>query len=79
MQCLLGIAIVLAGLIDVEAIMFQLHPNNHKCLVEKVHAKTLVTGEYEVTEFPGQVVDFQVRRLVLTATGILSSKHMEFQ
>ncbi|XP_043232885.1 transmembrane emp24 domain-containing protein bai-like [Amphibalanus amphitrite] len=60
MQGLLGVLVVLAGLIDVEAIMFQLHPNNHKCLVEKVHAKTLVTGEYEVTEFPGQIVDFQV-------------------
>lgn len=60
MQCLLGITIVLAGLMHVEAIMFQLQPNNHKCLVEKVHAKTPVTGEYEVTEFPGQVVDFQV-------------------
>ena len=60
MQCLLGLTIALAGLINVEAIMFQLLPNNHKCLVEKVHAKTLVTGEYDVAEFPGQVVDFQV-------------------
>ena len=60
MQGLLALTIAMVCLIHVEAIMFQLHPNNHKCLVEKVHAKTLVTGEYEVTEFPGQVVDFQV-------------------
>ena len=63
MQSLFGITVVLAVFIHVEAIMFQLHPNNHKCLVEKVHAKTLVTGEYEVTEFPGQLVEFQVSYL----------------
>jgi len=55
-----SIIVVLFGLLQVEGIMFQLHPTNHKCLVDKVHAKTLVTGEYEITEFPGQTVDFQV-------------------
>ena len=60
MQPWLGLAIVLAAIMHARAIMFQLQPNNHKCLVEKVHAKTLVTGEYDVSEFPGQIVDFQV-------------------
>ncbi|XP_037072029.1 transmembrane emp24 domain-containing protein bai-like [Pollicipes pollicipes] len=55
-----ALLLLLGRLLCVEGLMFQLHPNNHKCLAENVHAKTLVTGEYEVSEVPNQVVHFQV-------------------
>lgn len=47
--------------IQVEGIMFNLPPNSQKCLKEEIHSNVLVTGEYEVSEAPGQRVDYTVR------------------
>lgn len=41
--------------------MFHLQPNTQKCLREDVPANQVVKGEYEVTDIPGQVVDYIVR------------------
>ncbi|XP_065168849.1 transmembrane emp24 domain-containing protein bai [Atheta coriaria] len=43
------------------AIMWKLEPNTHKCLKEELHQNVPVTGEYEVSEVPGQKVDYVVR------------------
>ncbi|CAH0400374.1 unnamed protein product [Chilo suppressalis] len=44
-----------------DAIMWSLAPNTQKCLKEELHAHVLVAGEYEVTEVPGQRVDYIIR------------------
>ncbi len=41
-------------------LMFQLNPNSQKCLREEVHKDVLVSGDYEISEVPGQVVDLHV-------------------
>lgn len=43
-----------------QAIMFNLEPNSRKCLKEEIHKGVLVTGEYDITAQPDQVVDLMV-------------------
>ena len=50
---------------DVQCLMFNLEPNGNKCLKEEVQANVIVTGEYEVSDAPGQHVDYIVRNKVL--------------
>jgi len=50
--------VVLLGCAD--ALMFHLQPNTQKCLREEIHKDVLVSGDYEVTEVPGQTVDLAV-------------------
>lgn len=42
-------------------IMWYLEPNTQKCLKEELHQNDLVTGEYEVSQAPGQKVHYIVR------------------
>lgn len=42
------------------AIMFKLEPNTQKCLRDELHANQLVLGDYEVTDVPGQQIDYVV-------------------
>ncbi len=35
-------------ILSVDCLMFNLEPNNRKCLKEEIHKGVLVTGEYEV-------------------------------
>lgn len=46
--------------LSVESLMFNLEPNNRKCLKEEIHKGVLVTGDYEVTPVAGQSVDLIV-------------------
>ncbi|XP_015585625.1 transmembrane emp24 domain-containing protein bai isoform X2 [Cephus cinctus] len=62
------LAVLLAA--RVNGIMFYLEPNSQKCLKEEVQANVLVTGDYEVSEAPGQKVDTVVKD---------SKKHILFQ
>ena len=39
----------------VDALMFHLSPNQRKCLKEEIHKDVLVTGEYEMSDAPGQI------------------------
>uniref|UniRef100_A0A1L8DUJ1 Putative emp24/gp25l/p24 family of membrane trafficking n=1 Tax=Nyssomyia neivai TaxID=330878 RepID=A0A1L8DUJ1_9DIPT len=48
-------------ILSVHGIMFNLPPNTQKCLRDEMQPKQLVTGEYEVTDLPGQKVDYVVR------------------
>merc|ERR1719464_1257558 len=50
--------IALSNLAD--GLMFHLEPNSRKCLKEEIHKGVLVTGEYDVQEIPGQLVDMMV-------------------
>ena len=43
-----------------DGLMFHLEPNNRKCLKEEIHKGVLVTGEYDISSQPGQVVDLMV-------------------
>lgn len=43
------------------AIMFNLEPNTQKCLRDEMQAHQLVLGEYEITDAPGQKIDYVVR------------------
>lgn len=43
-----------------QCIMWYLEPNAQKCLKEELHGNVLVSGEYEVSEVPGQKIDFVV-------------------
>ncbi|KAJ9591571.1 hypothetical protein L9F63_001925 [Diploptera punctata] len=58
-------AILLAAfavlIVNVEGIMWKLHPNTHKCLKEELQSNVLVTGDYEVQDAPGQKVDYIVK------------------
>lgn len=42
------------------AIMFHLEANGRKCLKEEIHKGVLVSGEYEISPQPDQVVDLMV-------------------
>lgn len=56
-----GVLLYLSALLlSVDSLMFNLEPNNRKCLKEEIHKGVLVTGEYEVTLIPGQSVDLIV-------------------
>lgn len=41
--------------------MFNLEPNTQKCLRDEMQAHQLVLGEYEITDAPGQKIDYVVR------------------
>lgn len=42
------------------SLMFHLSPNQRKCLKEEIHKDVLVTGEYELSEAPGQTASLKV-------------------
>jgi len=41
-------------------LMFHLEPNSRKCLKEEIHKGVLVTGDYDISAQPDQVVDLMV-------------------
>ncbi|XP_053661048.1 transmembrane emp24 domain-containing protein bai [Anopheles marshallii] len=43
------------------AIMFRLGPNTQKCLRDEMQGNQIVAGEYEITNAPGQKIDYVVR------------------
>ncbi|XP_030557501.1 transmembrane emp24 domain-containing protein bai [Drosophila novamexicana] len=55
----------------IHSVMFHLTPNTQKCLKEDIQANQLVMGEYEVSDVPGQVIDYIARD---TKGHILSQK-----
>lgn len=50
--------------LSVESIRFKLLPNTHKCLREELKKNHLMVGEFEVSEAPGQKVDYVVSLFV---------------
>ncbi|SPP83254.1 blast:Transmembrane emp24 domain-containing protein bai [Drosophila guanche] len=45
----------------ISCVMFHLPPNTQKCLKEDIQANQLVMGEYEVSDVPGQIIDYIAR------------------
>lgn len=44
----------------VQGIRFNLDPNTQKCLRDEMQAHQLVLGDYEISEAPGQTIDYVV-------------------
>jgi len=57
----LSVVLALALVSQVFGLMMDLPPNGRKCLREEVHKDVLVTGEFEMSEVPGQRTDLIVR------------------
>ena len=53
----IGLLLIIA---HAQCIMWYMEPNTQKCLREELQAHVVFTGEYEVSEVPGQKVDFVV-------------------
>lgn len=45
---------------SIQCIMWNLEPNTRKCLKEELQKNVLITGEFEVSEAPGQKIDYVV-------------------
>lgn len=45
----------------VDALMFHISPHIKKCLKEEIHKDVLVTGDYDVSDAPGQQALLQIR------------------
>lgn len=58
------VALLLIVIADVQSIMFELQPSARKCLKEEIQAQVLVSGEYQVSEAPGQRVDYVVNIII---------------
>jgi len=50
---------------EVSGLMFDLQPNGRKCLKEEVQKDALVTGDYEISEVPGQRTDLKVSSCII--------------
>jgi len=53
--------LVLSLAISASCVMWTQQPNSQRCLKEELQQNVLVLGEYEVSEAPGQKVDYVVR------------------
>lgn len=51
---------VMVILPSINALMFHLSPNQKKCLKEEIHKDVLVTGEYALSDAPGQKTNLEV-------------------
>ena len=57
MEVLRTLALLISVLlVSVDSVMFHLEANARKCLAEEIRQNILVTGEFEVSEAPGQQV-----------------------
>nr|XP_022902982.1 transmembrane emp24 domain-containing protein bai [Onthophagus taurus] len=54
-------SVLLAHVLTVQGIMWNLEPNTNKCLKEELHQNVPVTGEFTIQDAPGQKVDYVVR------------------
>jgi len=59
---LMSLLILICFILDnrVDALRFHLQPNTKRCLKEEMRKDVLVTGEYELTDAPGQRTDLAV-------------------
>ena len=69
----LSVVLALALVSQVFGLMMDLPPNGRKCLREEVHKDVLVTGEFEMSEVPGQRTDLIVSVLLFKQLNELSS------
>ena len=60
-DCIKAILLLCVYLPYSHQVMYNLQPNEEKCLREEIHKNVLVSGEYEVQETQGQTVEIQVK------------------
>ncbi|KAL1512490.1 hypothetical protein ABEB36_002074 [Hypothenemus hampei] len=66
-QCL----VLLTFVLTVNCISFNLEPNSQKCLKEELQGNVPVIGEFEVSEQPGQRIDY----IVTDSKGHILARH----
>ncbi|CAL1268653.1 unnamed protein product [Larinioides sclopetarius] len=54
------IFILICCVVAVNSLMFRLPANSRRCLKEEIHKGVLVSGEYELSDAPGQKTDLMV-------------------
>lgn len=54
------LTLLVSFLISVDCIMWNLEPGSRKCLKEELQQNIPVVGEFEVSEAPGQTIDYIV-------------------
>lgn len=54
------VSLLVTYLISVDCIMWNLEPGTRKCLKEELQQNVPVVGEFEVSEAPGQTIDYIV-------------------
>lgn len=70
-RCLaLWVAVFAVG---IESLMFHLTPNQRKCLKEEIHKDVLVTGEYALSDVPGQTANLKVSSVRFCSYAIFQS------
>uniref|UniRef100_A0A1W7RAK4 Transmembrane emp24 domain-containing protein bai n=1 Tax=Hadrurus spadix TaxID=141984 RepID=A0A1W7RAK4_9SCOR len=57
---MLIVALLACLVCNVNCLMFHLQPNARRCLKEEIHKGVLVTGEYTLSDAPGQKTDLIV-------------------
>lgn len=63
MDCINMVMYLVAFMLTVPSVnmlMFHLSPNQRKCLKEEIHKDVLVTGEYHLSDAPGQKTNLEV-------------------
>lgn len=51
---------LLLVIVNVQGISWRMDPNGLRCLKEEMQGNVLVVGEYDISEAPGQRMDFVV-------------------
>ena len=62
-------------LTNVELLQFHLSANQKKCLKEEIHKDVLVTGEYSLSEVPGQTASLKVCLLIFVVNNESQRRH----
>lgn len=54
------VSLLVTYFVSVDCIMWNLEPGTRKCLKEELQQNVPVVGEFEVSEAPGQTIDYIV-------------------
>lgn len=57
-------SVLISFLVSVDCIMWNLEPGARKCLKEELQQNVPVVGEFEVSEAPGQTIDYVVSFII---------------
>lgn len=72
-HCIL--TVLVSFLISVECIMWNLEPGSRKCLKEELQQNVPVVGDFEVSEAPGQTIDYIVSFRVMKSSKTSFQSH----
>lgn len=59
------VSLLISFLVSVDCIMWNLEPGTRKCLKGELQQSVLLTGEFEVSEAPGQTIDYIVSFFII--------------